>query len=142
MSRHSRSAVALRDVTEADIDTFFEQQQDPVASHMAAFTTKDPADRESFTVRWEKLLSDETITKKTILVDENVAGHVVSFERFGKPEITYWLGREFWGKRCRHRSAVRVPRARGHPPSVCPRRERQYRFRWCAGEMWLHDYRP
>jgi RimJ/RimL family protein N-acetyltransferase len=27
-----------------------------------------------------------------------VAGHVVKFERFDQPEITYWIGREHWGK--------------------------------------------
>jgi RimJ/RimL family protein N-acetyltransferase len=27
-----------------------------------------------------------------------VAGSVASFEDFGQLEVTYWLGREFWGK--------------------------------------------
>jgi hypothetical protein len=30
-------------VREADLPTFFEQQQDPAANQMAAFTVKDPA---------------------------------------------------------------------------------------------------
>ena len=39
--------VLLRDVTEADLPIFFEQQ-DSAANHMAAFTAKDPADRDAF----------------------------------------------------------------------------------------------
>jgi RimJ/RimL family protein N-acetyltransferase len=78
--------------------TFFEQQLDPAANRMAAFTAKDPADRDAFMAHWTKILGDDTITKRTILFDGHVAGHVASFERFGKPEITYWIGREYRGK--------------------------------------------
>jgi RimJ/RimL family protein N-acetyltransferase len=92
------SAVLLRDVTEGDLPIFFEQQLDPDANHMAAFTAGDPADRDAFTARWTKILGDETITKKTILFDGHVAGHVLSFEQFGEPEVSYWIGKKYWGK--------------------------------------------
>lgn len=92
------SDVLLRDVTEDDLPIFFEQQLDPAAGKMAAFTAKDPADRAAFTARWARILSDATITKKTILFEGHVAGHVVSFEQFGKPSVSYWLGKEYWGK--------------------------------------------
>jgi RimJ/RimL family protein N-acetyltransferase len=92
------SGVVLRDVTEGDLPIFFEHQQDPDANHMAAFTAKDPADRDAFTAHWTKILGDDTITVKTILLDGRVVGHVLSFERFGKPEVSYWLGKEYWGK--------------------------------------------
>ncbi|MGH2618421.1 MAG: GNAT family N-acetyltransferase, partial [Thermomicrobiales bacterium] len=42
------STVRLRDVTEDDLPIFFEQQLDPLASHMAAFAVRDPADRAAF----------------------------------------------------------------------------------------------
>ncbi len=90
--------ILLRDVTEGDLPTFFEQQLDPVANHMAAFTAKDPANRDAFMAHWTRILGDECITKKTILLDGQVAGHVVSFERFGVPEVSYWIGKEYWGK--------------------------------------------
>ena len=35
------SDLLLRDVVEDDLPAFFEQQSDPDASHMAAFTAKD-----------------------------------------------------------------------------------------------------
>jgi RimJ/RimL family protein N-acetyltransferase len=90
--------VHLRDVTEADFPIFFQQQLDSEANRMAAFTTKDPADRESFTAKWTKILVDDTITKKAIVVEGRVIGYLAGFQRLGKPEVSYWLGREYWGK--------------------------------------------
>ena len=91
-------SIRLRDVTKSDLPIFFEHQLDPAASHMAAFTAKDPADREAFMAHWARILADDAIATKTILFDGNVAGHVASFEQFGQPEITYWLGQEYWGQ--------------------------------------------
>ncbi len=87
------SDVLLRDVTEGDLPIFFEQQLDPAANTMAAFTAKNPADRNAFMAHWTKILGDDTITKKTILFDGQVAGHVLSFEQFGTPAVSYWIGK-------------------------------------------------
>ena len=49
---------------------------------------------------WAKILGDETIIIKTTLLDGYVAGSVLSYEdeEFGKPEVAYWIGKEYWGK--------------------------------------------
>ena len=91
-------SVQLRDVRLRDLATFFEQQLDETAIQMAAFTAKDPADRDAFMARWTRILSDDNITKKTILQEGKVAGHVVCFQRLGRPEITYWIGKPYWGR--------------------------------------------
>ena len=54
------SDVMLRDVSERDLEIFFEHQRDPAANDMAAFTAKDPADRTAFTAKWAKILGDDT----------------------------------------------------------------------------------
>jgi RimJ/RimL family protein N-acetyltransferase len=92
--------VLLRDATESDVPIFFDQQQDPAANRMAAFTAKDPADRVAFTAKWTKILGDESITKRTILLGGQVAGSIGAFVApwSGKLEVSYWIGREFWGK--------------------------------------------
>jgi RimJ/RimL family protein N-acetyltransferase len=90
--------ILLRDVTEGDLPIFFEQQLDSAANYLAAFTAKDLADRHVFTAKWTKILADKTTTKKTILFEGRVIGYLVSFERFGKPEVSYWLGKEYWGQ--------------------------------------------
>jgi RimJ/RimL family protein N-acetyltransferase len=89
------SEVVLRDVTEGDLPILFEHQRDPEANEMAAFPARE---WDAFTVHWTKILLDETIVTRTILVDGQVAGNVVSFERSGKREIGYWIGRRYWGR--------------------------------------------
>lgn len=94
------SEVHLRDVTEGDLSIFFEQQLDSAANQMAAFTAQDPADNIAFTAKWTKILADGSITKKTVLFDGQVAGSVVVFVApwSGKLEVSYWIGKAFWGK--------------------------------------------
>ena len=90
--------VTLRDVIASDLPIFFEQQQDPEANHMAAFTSRDPSDRDAFDIHWTKIMSDDTIVNKTILYHGQVAGNIAKFILFGQPEVGYWIGKEFWGK--------------------------------------------
>ena len=92
------SDLLLRDVMEDDLPIFFEQQLDSDANHMAAFTAEDPADRDAFTAHWNKILGDDTATNKTIIFAGRVVGHAASFKRLGKPEVTYWIGKEYWGQ--------------------------------------------
>ena len=93
-----KQEVRLRDVDEGDLPIFYEQQLDPEANYMAAFTRKDPADRAAFDAHWKRVLANETIPIKTILFEGRVAGTVLSFEQFGEREVSYWLGRDYWGK--------------------------------------------
>ena len=94
------SEVALRAVTEGDLATFFEYQQDPAARWMAAFTAKDPTDRAAFAAKWAKILGDEAGTARTIVCGGQPAGNVLSFVApwSGQREVSYWIGREYWGQ--------------------------------------------
>jgi RimJ/RimL family protein N-acetyltransferase len=98
MHQDAPGDVHLRNATEADLPIFYEQQLDPDARYMAAFTAKDPADRAAFFAHWARLLGDPAILNKTIIVNGQVAGYVASFTRLGEPEVSYWLGREYWGR--------------------------------------------
>lgn len=92
--------VMLRGVEETDLPIFFGYESDPAAVYMAAFTAKNPADRDAFNAHWRKILSDETVIGRTVLFEGHVVGSVVSFidQEFGKREVTYWIGRQHWGK--------------------------------------------
>lgn len=92
------SNIMLRNVIEDDLPIFFKHQQDHEANHMAAFTSKDPSDWDGFTTHWNKILTDKEIIKQTIIVEKNVVGHISRFEQFGEPEVSYWIGKEYWGK--------------------------------------------
>ncbi|MDB6074054.1 MAG: hypothetical protein JWO89_1694 [Verrucomicrobiaceae bacterium] len=48
--------------------------------------------------RWRRILSAATMKAKTIVFDGHVAGSVMSYEDAHGPEITYWIGRAFWGQ--------------------------------------------
>jgi RimJ/RimL family protein N-acetyltransferase len=92
------SDLVLRDVVKDDLPIFFEQQSDPEANYMAAFTAKDPTNRQAFAAHWNKILADATVIIKAIVCDGQVVGSVLSYEEAGKPEVSYWIGKEYWGK--------------------------------------------
>lgn len=69
----------LRAITDEDLDVFFQNQLDPVANWMAAFTSPDPSDREGFMIHWEKIRNDQAITTRAIVLNGEVIGNVGSF---------------------------------------------------------------
>jgi RimJ/RimL family protein N-acetyltransferase len=90
--------LSLRDVVEDDLPLFFDFQLDPDANSMAAFTARDPTDREAFTAHWNKIMAEPTNIIRAIVCDGQVVGSVSSYEESGKPEVTYWIGSAHWGK--------------------------------------------
>jgi RimJ/RimL family protein N-acetyltransferase len=92
------NALCLREVVDDDLPLFFGFQLDPDANFIAAFTAKDPTDREAFTAHWNRILADPATINRTIVCDGQVVGSVSSYEESGKPEVTYWIGRAHWGK--------------------------------------------
>jgi RimJ/RimL family protein N-acetyltransferase len=85
----------LRAVEPTDLPTFFEHQRDPVALLMAGMPGRD---LEAFNEHWARILADDAVRIRTVLVDGQVAGNVLSFERDGRREIGYWIGRDHWGR--------------------------------------------
>ena len=88
----------LRQVDDKDLDIFFEHWKDPDANFMAAFTSKDPHSRSDFDNHWGRIFDDDEIIVRTIIFNDNVAGHIVSFYLEGERELSYWLGKEYWGR--------------------------------------------
>jgi RimJ/RimL family protein N-acetyltransferase len=88
----------LREVRDEDLALLFEQWADPVAARMAAFTAPDHMDRDGFERRWSRLRADETLINRVIVVDGEVAGTIGSWGDPGEREVTYWIGRSYWGK--------------------------------------------
>jgi RimJ/RimL family protein N-acetyltransferase len=90
----------LREVVDGDLPVFFAQQLDPEANYMAAFTARDPADRDAFNAHWARIRANDENLIRTIVVDGQVAGSVASYvdPELGEPEVTYWIGREYWGR--------------------------------------------
>ena len=92
----ARGTVTLRDVTEADLPVFFAFEQDPVANEMAAFPARD---RDAFMKHWKtNILGNDTGRKRTILLDGEVVGNMLSWEQSGDRLVGYWIGRDYWGR--------------------------------------------
>ncbi|PTY04306.1 GNAT family N-acetyltransferase [Opitutaceae bacterium EW11] len=94
----SFKSIMLRKVEPSDLEAFYQQQLEPEGIWMAAFVSRDRKDKVAFYAHWEKILSTPEITQRTIVVDGEVAGHIACFPQDGHLEVTYWLGKEFWGR--------------------------------------------
>jgi RimJ/RimL family protein N-acetyltransferase len=91
-------SITLREVEASDLETFYQHQLDPEAIRMAAFVCKDPKDKVAFNAHWKKILNSPQNITKTIVAEGQVAGHIACFPQGEHKEVTYWLGREFWGR--------------------------------------------
>ncbi len=90
-----KTKIQLRNVEANDLPLFFEHQRDPIAVAMVAFRSRD---RAAFDQHWAKLLADDSLLKKTVTVDGEVAGNIGSWTSEGKREVGYWIDRAFWGR--------------------------------------------
>ncbi|GGY01432.1 GNAT family N-acetyltransferase [Streptomyces anandii] len=89
--------VVLREVHDSDLPVFFRQMNDPESLRMAAFTPKDPADRDAFDAHWRKI-RDSSDVLRTILADGDVVGSAAVYGEPGEREVTYWVDRAHWGR--------------------------------------------
>ena len=94
----STGTIALREVEDADLDILFDQMRDPEAVHMAAFTAKDPSDRAAFDAHMERVRTEPDNLNRAVTLDEEFVGTVASFLIDGEREVTYWIGRRYWGQ--------------------------------------------
>ncbi|MCB1024647.1 MAG: GNAT family N-acetyltransferase, partial [Acidobacteria bacterium] len=90
--------IELRDTNEDDLEVLFDFQMDEDARYLAAFMSKDSTDKAAYIKKFTRLLSEKTVNNKTIFIDNEIAGSVAKFEIEGEAGITYWIGKEFWGK--------------------------------------------
>ena len=90
--------IKLRKSIDDDLEIFFLNQTDEEANYMAAFTPKDPFDREAYFSKWTRLMGDDSVHMQTIIINDEVIGCVIKFEIEGDAEITYAINKAHWGK--------------------------------------------
>ncbi|MEU8791360.1 GNAT family N-acetyltransferase [Streptomyces sp. NPDC048643] len=93
--------VRLRDVRDSDLPVFFAQTNDPEGCRMAAFTAKDPSDEGMFQDHWARIRQDPAIVMRAVVGDgdgEEILGHASVFGPPEEREVTYRIGREYWGR--------------------------------------------
>jgi len=89
------NGVHLRDVTEDDFRVLHEHQCQPEAIRMAAFPARD---WDSLVAHWRKILCDDTVWAKAVIVNGQVAGNIASWLQGEWRLVGYWYGQEHWGK--------------------------------------------
>ncbi|NUW33984.1 GNAT family N-acetyltransferase [Nonomuraea sp. SMC257] len=88
--------VSLRDVTDDDLEVFFEQEQDPEATRRSRFPARE---RDRFMTHWRTaILADPTVLVQAVVVDGALAGNVVAWWEGERRFVGYWFGRAFWGR--------------------------------------------
>ena len=90
--------LTLRKSIESDLDTFFEHQLDPDWNQMAAFTAEKPTDREAYFSKWKGIVANDKVNMQTILVDDLIVGSVLHFSMGDEVNVSYGIGKPFWGK--------------------------------------------
>ena len=91
--------VKLREVRDSDLPVLYEQSNDPEGNRMAAFTTKDPSDRGHFERHWQRVRRDPAVVARSVVgEDGNILGHTAVYGRPEEREVTYWIGRRYWGR--------------------------------------------
>lgn len=90
--------VAPRPVDDSDLDALFDQMRDPESDQMAAFTAKDPNDRQAFDAHMSKVRTSPDVTPRAITCDGHLVGSIASFVVDGETEVTYWIDRSAWGQ--------------------------------------------
>jgi RimJ/RimL family protein N-acetyltransferase len=91
-------SLRLRRLTDADLDTLFEWERDPVAVQLAAFTRDDPSDRDAFDAHYRRVRGDESNTLLAVELDGCFVGTVSSFTVEGDREVSYWIDPARWGE--------------------------------------------
>lgn len=96
MTDHAAGDVRLRQVVEADLPVFFDQQNDPEALRRARFPARD---REAFMAHWStNILGEPTGLVRAVIADGELTGSIVSWWDGDRRFIGYWFGRAYWGR--------------------------------------------
>ena len=90
--------ITLRPVDVSDLDAIFEQMRDPESVRMAAFTARDPSDRDAFDAHMKRIMASPDCELWAIAHDGRLVGTIGSYLSEGHTEVTYWVDRACWGQ--------------------------------------------
>jgi RimJ/RimL family protein N-acetyltransferase len=88
--------ITIRPVDEADFETFYRYQGDPVAAEMAAFGQR--REHDDFIAHWRTILASPDAFARSVLVDEALVGNVMSWSSDDLRYVGYWIDRDWWGR--------------------------------------------
>lgn len=92
------NGLILKKTKEEDLETLFLYQTDESSNQMAAFTPENPNDKSAYLDKWKKIILNPEINMQTIFEEKTIVGSVVHFDMMDETNISYWIGRKYWGK--------------------------------------------
>ncbi len=90
--------ITLTTTKKDDLNSFFIFQLDDEANYLAAFTSKNPNDKNAYIEKYSKFLQDPGINMQTIKADNEIVGSISKFMIENEAEITYWIDKNYWGR--------------------------------------------
>ncbi|MEU8608881.1 GNAT family protein [Actinoplanes sp. NPDC048791] len=88
--------VRLRDTTPADVEIFHSHRRQPEAARRANIAAPD---RNVYVDYWaEHVLGDNTVLVRTVVVDGEVAGNLLTWWRDDRRYLGGWFSQDFWGR--------------------------------------------
>jgi len=90
--------IKLTKTEKDDLNILFQFQLDKEGIYLAAFTPKDPSDKNAYIEKYSRFLNDPTINNQTIKADGEIVGSIAKFVIEDDAEITYWIDRKFWSQ--------------------------------------------
>jgi RimJ/RimL family protein N-acetyltransferase len=91
-------SIQLTATTANDLEVLFEFQRDTEGVFMAAFTPKEPGDKDNYVNRYSGFIVDPSIIMMTIWLNDRIVGSISRYVMEGDHEITYWIDRKYWGR--------------------------------------------
>ena len=88
----------LQKTTASDLETLFIFQADNKSNQMAAFTSETPDDKDAYLEKWTKIIHNSSINMQTVFLGDKIVGSVLHFDMMDETNVSYWIGREYWGK--------------------------------------------
>lgn len=89
------SEPVIRRVDESDLEIFFEMQRDPESVAMAEVPARD---LDAHIAHWKKILADPLVETRTIELEGEIVGNLVSWVAEDERYVGYWIAREHWGR--------------------------------------------
>jgi ribosomal-protein-alanine N-acetyltransferase len=90
--------IELTKTTREDLETLFVFQTNKDGIWMAAFTPKDPHDKEFYIKKWTMIIENPDIMMQTIRFENKIVGSIVHFDMMEETNVSYWIDQQYWGK--------------------------------------------
>jgi len=90
--------IELTKTTQEDLETLFVFQTNKDGIWMAAFTAKDPGDKEFYMKKWTGFVENPDIRMQTMRFKNEIVGSVIHFDVMEETNVSYWIDQQHWGK--------------------------------------------